>query len=102
MNTFAIIPILIKQLHLLFVFTFDIDKNIIKVHYYKNVKFFYQDLIDAALEHGQCISQSKRYFLVLEMAIAAPEGRLPSIAFLDPYLMIGIGEIELNEMSSPT
>ena len=81
---------------------FGIDENIIKVYYHENVKLFCQDLIDIALKYGQCISQSKKHHPVLEIAIAAFEGRFPFIAFSNCYLMVGVDEIELDKMSSPT
>ena len=89
-------------LYMLFTFAFDVDKDIIKIHYYKNVKFLYQDLVDVAQECGQYIGESKRHHLILEIAIAAPKGRFLFIAFLDSHLMVSIGEIELGETSSST
>ena len=85
-----------------FVFVFDIDKNVIEVYYHKNIKLFCQDLIDIALERGWYIGQSERYHLVLEKPIAALKGYFLFIAFLDPYLMVGIGQIKLNKTSNPT
>ena len=79
-----------------FVFVFGVDKDIIKIHYHENVEFLYQNLINVALKCGQCVDQSKRHHLILKIAIAALESRLPFIFFLDPYLMIGIGQIKLN------
>ncbi len=76
--------------HVLFSFTFGIDENVIEVFYHKNIKLLYQDLIDVVLEIGWCIGQSKRYHLILEMAIAGFKCCLPFIAFPDPYLMVGI------------
>ena len=38
--------------HVLFTFAFDINENVIKIDYHKNVKLFYQDLIDIVLKHG--------------------------------------------------
>ncbi len=72
------------------------------IHYYKNVKLLCQDLVDIALEYGRCIGQSKRYHLVLEMAIADPEGRLTFVSFFNPHLMVGIGLIALGETLSLT
>ena len=76
---------------MLFAFAFGIVKDIIKVYYHKNVEFLYQNLIDVALKHSQCIGQFKKHHLVLEMAIAGLENYLSFIAFLNSYLMIGIG-----------
>ncbi len=74
--------------YVLYAFAFDIGGDVIKVHYQENIEVHCQDLIDVLLECGYCISQSKRYHLVLEMAIAGPEDRLLFIAFPDPHLMI--------------
>ncbi len=83
-------------------FTFGVDKNVIKVHYHKNVEFPYQDLIDVALESGRYIDQSKKDHLVFEIAIAGPEDCLLFIAFSDPHSMVGIGPIKLGETLSLT
>ncbi len=87
---------------MLFAFVLDVDEDIIKIHYNKNVELLCQDLVDVALECGWCVGQSKKHHLVLEMAIAGLEGRLSFVSFLNPYSMVGIGQIELGETSSPT
>ncbi len=89
-------------LHVFFAFVFGIDEDVIEVHYHENVDFLYQDLIDIALEHGRCVGQSKRHYLVLEMAIVGPKNRLSFIAFFDPHAMVGIGLIELGKVACPT
>ena len=76
---------------MLFAFTLGINEDIIKVYYYENIKFFYQDLVDIALERGRYIGQSKRHHLVLKMAIAGLKHRLLFISFPNPYLMVSIG-----------
>ncbi len=78
---------------MLFAFAFGVDEDVIEVHYYKNVKRLYQNLIDVSFEHGRYIDQSKRHHLILEMAIAGPENCLLFIVFSDPYSMISIGQI---------
>ena len=80
--------------------TFSIDEDVIEVHYHKNVEFLCQDLVEIALERDWCISQSKRHDLILEVAIAGPESRFTFISFLNPHLMVEIGQIELGEPSS--
>ncbi len=79
-----------------------IDEDVIEIHYHKNVELLGQDLVDITLKRGRCVGQSERHDLVLEMAIAGPEGHFSFIAFFDPHLMVGIGQIELGETSSPT
>ncbi len=86
----------------LFSLAFSVDEDIVEIHYYKDVELFAQNLVDIALKRGRCIGQSERHDLVLEMAIAGPESRLPFVAFPDPHSMVGIGLIELGETPSPT
>ncbi len=50
---------LLNGLYVFFAFAFGIDEDVIALHYHKNVKLLYQDLIDVALERDRCISQSK-------------------------------------------
>ncbi len=97
-----LVQYLSNGLYVLFALILSVDKDIIEVYYDENVELLCQDLVDVALERGRCISQSKRHHLVLKMAIPGLEGHLPFIAFPDPHLMVGIGQIELGETSSPT
>ena len=83
-----------------FVFVFGINKDVIKVHYYKNIELPYQDFINIALEHDQCIGQSKKHYLVLKMALAALESHLLFITFPDPHSIVGVGKIELGKILS--
>ena len=87
---------------MLFTFAFDIDKNVIELYYHKNVKLFCQNLIDVALKCDQCINQSKKNNIILNVAIVALEGRLLFIAFFDPHSIISIGEVKLSKTSSST
>ena len=70
---------------------FSVDEDVIKIHYYKNIELLYQNFIDIALENDQCIGQSKRYHLVLEMIVVGLEDCVQFIAFSDSHPMIGIG-----------
>ena len=74
-----------------FALALSVNKDVIKVYYHKNVKFFYQDLVNITLERGWYISQSKRHDLVFKMAIVGPKGRFLFISFSNPHLMVGIG-----------
>ena len=76
---------------MLFAFVFSVDEDIIEVHYTKNFELFCQNLIDVTLKRGRYINQSKRHHLVLKMAIAGLENYFLFFAFLDPYLIVGIG-----------
>ncbi len=79
-----------------------IDEDVIEVHYHEDIELLCQNLVDVTLKRDRCVGQSKKHDLVLEMTTAGPEGRLPFIAFPDPHLMVGIGQVELHETSSPT
>ena len=75
---------------MLFAFAFGLDEDVIEVYYHKNIELFYQDLVDIALKHDRYVSQSKRHYLVLKIAIAGPESRFSFVSFPNPYLMVGI------------
>ncbi len=87
---------------MLFALALSVDEDVIEIYYYEDVRLLGQDLVDITLKRDQCIGQSKRHDLVLEMAVAGPEGRFPFVAFPDPHSMVGISQIELAEPSSPT
>ncbi len=89
-------------LDVLFALVFSVDEDVIEVLYHEVVELLYQDLVDVTLQRGRCVGQSERHDLILEMAIAGHEGRLPFIAFPDHHSMVSIGQIELSETSSPT
>ncbi len=86
---------LLNSLYVLFAFILGIDKDVIEVHYNKNVELLCQDLVDIALIYGRCVSQSKKHDLIFKVTIAGPKGRLLFVAFPDPQLMAGIGQVEL-------
>ena len=86
---------------MLFAFVFDVNEDVIKIYYYKNIKLLYEDLVDVALKRSWHISQSKRHHLILKMAIAGPEDRFLFIIFADLYSMIDISQIKLNKMLDP-
>ena len=73
---------------MLFFFIFSINKDVIKIHNNKNIKFFYQDLVDVALKCGWYISQAKKYDLILEIAISGLANHFLFIVFLNFYVMI--------------
>ncbi len=85
-----------------FAFAFGVDKNVIKVHYHENIKLFCQDHIDITLERCWYVGQFKRHDMVLKVAISGAEGCILFVAFSDPHLMRDIGQLELDEMLSPT
>ena len=85
-----------------FALALNVDEDVIKVHYYQNVKFFCQDLINIGLDRNWCISQLQRYDLLLKVAIVGFEGHFLFVSFLNLHLTIGIGQIKLDKPLSLT
>ena len=77
-----------------------VDEHVIEVHYHENIELLCQNLGHIILERGRCIGQSKRYDLVLEVAIAGPESRLLFVAFSDLHSIVGIGQVKLGKIPS--
>ena len=73
-----------------FAFALGIDKDVIKVHYYENVKLLCQDLVYIVLKRGQCVGQFKRYHLILKMAITGLKNCFPFVSFPNPHSMVNI------------
>lgn len=73
-----------------FSFTFNIDENVIKVHYHVDIELLYHDIINIAFKRNWYIGQAKRYYLVFEVAVTGFENRFLFIAFFDLYLMVDI------------
>lgn len=67
------------------------DKNVIKVYNNENGMFFRQNLVDVTLRRGWGIDQAKKYYLILEIAIADSKDRLLFIALSDSYPVVYIG-----------
>ncbi len=89
-------------LYMLFAFALGVDEDVIEIYYHKIVKLLCQDLVNITLKCGRCVGQSKRHDLIFEVTIAGSKGRLLFIAFPDPHLMVGIGQIKLGETLSLT
>ena len=81
-----------------FSFVFDVDEDIILIHSNKDIKFFRKDLIDVALEYYQSVRQSKRYHLILKVALSGLESSLSLISFANSHLMVGTSEVELGKL----
>ncbi len=83
-----------------FFFILNINKDVIQIYNNKDIELLYQDLIGISLDYNRCISQSKRYYLVLEMTIAGFESCFSFIPFLNPHLMIDIHKSKLGKTLS--
>ena len=80
-----------------FFLVFGIGENTIQIHNNKDIMFFCKDLIDIALECCRSVGQSKRYYLILKMAVFGPESSLSLISFGNSHPVVGTGEIELGK-----
>ena len=74
-------------------FVFTIEKDVIKIHYHKDIKILYQNLVDVIVKYGRYIAQSKRHHLVFGKAITGPEDCFPFIFFSDFHLIISINQV---------
>ena len=72
---------------------FNIDQDIIQIHYNKNIKLFSKDLVNIALKISQCIRKTKEYDLILKVTISNTKDRFSLITFLNSYLVIGTSKI---------
>ena len=70
-----------------------IDQNVISIHHNKDIKLFSKDFVKKNLKTGQCIGKTKRYDLVLEVAISDTKSHFLLVIFSDFYLIIGNSEI---------
>ncbi len=76
--------------HGFFSLAFSIDENIIEIYNKEDIELLRQDLIDIVLKRGWNVSQAEKYYLVLEVIVIGPGGRLLFVAFLTAHPMVGI------------
>lgn len=75
-----------------------IDQDIIQIHYNENIALLSKNLIDVALETGQCVGKSKGHNLILEVIISSINDHFLLVTLLTFYLMISISEIWLSKL----
>ena len=90
-----------NSLYVFFALVFGIDEDVIEIDYYENIEFLCQDLVNIILERGWSVSLSKKYDLVIEVAIAGPEDCFLFITLFNFHPMVDIGQIERDKMLSP-
>ena len=66
------------------------DRDIIKIYNNKNIKFFYQDLINIILGVYSYIRKLKSHFLILNIEILGPKYGFLFVTFFNLYLVISI------------
>ena len=75
-----------------------IDQDIVQVYNNKDIKFLGWDLIDITLEGSRRVRETKRYDLILKVAISSLKSRFLLVTFSDSHLMVCVGYIELGEV----
>ena len=79
----------------------NIEQDIVQIYYNKNIKPFSKNLVNIALKTGGYIGEVEGYYLVLKMAISGTKSRLLFVTFLNPHLMIGMSQVQLDKPLSP-
>ena len=85
-----------------FFFILGVDKNIIKIHNNEDIKFFYKDFIDIALDHCRSDNQFKGYHLIFKVTVSNLESSFLLIFFANSHLLIDTGKVELSKLPSLT
>ena len=80
---------------------FSVDQYIIKIYNNKNIKLFSQNLVDIFLENDRSIKEAKGYDLIFKMRVLDQKISLLLITFTNPYLIIGVHQVQLDEPPSP-
>ena len=72
---------------------FGVNQDIIEVHEDENIKMFYLNFVDIALEADEGVEKTKRHDLVLEIAIPCLKNCFPLVILSNSYLMICVCQI---------
>ena len=67
---------------------FGVNQNIIEVHDDENIKFFYQNFVDIALNAGTSVEKTERHNLVLKMAVLHSEIFFSLVILLNSHSMV--------------
>ena len=88
------------SLDMAFFLIFSIDENIILIYNDKNIKLFCKNLVNIALKICQNVDQSKKYYLILKMAVSNPENFVLLIFFVNFHPMISTHDVKLDKLPS--
>ena len=69
---------------------FSQNQDVIKIYNDENINFFYRDFVDVTLKASSGIRKTKKYNLVLEIAVSCLESYFPLIFFSNSHSMICI------------
>ena len=81
---------------------FDVNQNVIKVYNNKNIKFFYQDFVDIALEACGSIVKIEKYDLVIKIAVPQLQDCFLLVIFSNSHSMICIWQFKLSKILDVT
>ena len=84
---------LINGFHITLAGIFSINQNVIKVHNDKNVKFFYHNFVDIAIEADGDIRKTKKFDLILKIAVLNSKDYFLLVIFPNSYIMIYVCHI---------
>lgn len=79
-----------------------IDHNFIKIYNDKNIRLFYQNLVDIVLETSRSIEQAKQRDLIFKIALSGTEHCFSFIFILNLHLMINVDQVKLYKALGPT
>ena len=81
-----------------FALIFGVDEDIIQIYTDKDIEFFRKNLINVALEYYQSVGQSKKHYLIFEIAISGLKSSFSLISFANSQPVIGPSEVELDKL----
>lgn len=82
-------------------FVINIYENTIWINNNKNIELFDKDFVYISLKACQSIYQSKKYHLILEMAILDLKSCFLFDLFINSHQIVSISKVKLGKLSSP-
>ena len=81
---------------------FGINQDVIEVYNNKNIKFFCYDSIDIALKASKGVRRTKRYDLVLKIAVLHLKDYFPLVILSNSHSMIYVYQVQLSKVLGAT
>ena len=88
--------------HMILVYVFSVNQDIIKVYNNENIQFFCWNFVDVVLEAGRSIRKTEGHDLVLEIAVPRLESCFLLVTFLNSHSMICAYQVQLSKTLSAT
>lgn len=76
------------------IYVVGIDRDVLKISYNKDIKFFCQYLIDVSLQTCWCVKKTKWDYLILKITVFNPKSCLSLLFFANSHPMISASQIE--------